>query len=255
MTRRSSLRAQAQEIYRQMVERTRGSLTTPTPDRSPQGGGEQVVLRGREQAVLAGREQAGRGEGMQANPAGLTARVRALYEGSAVPVRAIAGLAGVTERTIYKYARKHGWRRRYRTLPRGEAAAAANRGRRWRHGEGFAPVKGADGRFIRREDQDKPVATGLQATDPAGAARAAADCGRAETRAHAAERAAEQERRCAARLRAVEAVNQALHELVRHLDARDKQEAPQPAAGPLERTLMLAVSLATQRWLSLLEAE
>jgi len=42
----------------------------------------------------------------------LTLRVRALYEDSVVPMREIARLAGVHERTLYKYARKCGWRRR-----------------------------------------------------------------------------------------------------------------------------------------------
>ncbi len=39
-------------------------------------------------------------------------QVRALYEESAVPVREIMRRAGVTERTIYKYACKGQWRPR-----------------------------------------------------------------------------------------------------------------------------------------------
>ena len=63
----------------------------------------------------------------------LTARVRALYENSAVPVREIARRAGVTERTIYKYAQKGGWKARYAWVDRGGVArrrrpAAARRG-------------------------------------------------------------------------------------------------------------------------------
>ena len=57
-----------------------------------------------------GRVQAAAGgEGVSS----LTDRVRALYEGSVVPVREIAAVAGVTERTLYKYVAKGGWRRRY----------------------------------------------------------------------------------------------------------------------------------------------
>ena len=96
----------------------------------------------------------------------LTARVRALYEDSVVPVREIARLAGVTERTIYKYAHKEGWTPRVTRLSRdGTAAGLAGRG--------------VAGRFIRREDEGKPHARGLKALDPDGAARAAAACVRA----------------------------------------------------------------------------
>ena len=73
----------------------------------------------------------------------LTARIRALYETTSVPVREIAVLAGVTERTLYTYVNKHGWTKRYRVLPRGLAAAAANRGRRWQHAADVAPAQRA----------------------------------------------------------------------------------------------------------------
>src|SRR5437764_14871137 len=46
----------------------------------------------------------------------LTERVRALYEGSVVPVREIARLAGGRQRTIHKYVAK-GRRRRHRPRP------------------------------------------------------------------------------------------------------------------------------------------
>ncbi len=140
-----------------------------------------------------------KGEGRSTD---LTARARALYEGSAVPVREIARLAGVSERTLYKYVAKHGWRKRYANLPRGEAAAAANRGRRVMPAPGFAPAKGAGGRFIRREDAGVPFAAGLKALDPAAQARAAAACDEAERCASVAEAEAELEywerqKRCA----------------------------------------------------------
>jgi hypothetical protein len=106
--------------------------------------------------------------------------VRALYETSAVPVREIAAAAGVTERTIYKYAQKGGWKARYAWVDRG---GVARRG--WRAADAaapaqFAPAKGAGGRFIRREDSGKPFPRGLKATDPQGATRATAACAQAD---------------------------------------------------------------------------
>lgn len=96
-----------------------------------------------------------------------TERARVLYEDTPVPVRAIASLCGVTERTIYKHARNGQWRRRYRT-----------------------PSRGAGGRFIPARQAGRPHPRGLKATDPAGAARAVAACGRAlELAAAAIERA------------------------------------------------------------------
>ena len=128
-----------------------------------------------------------RGEGDPPTPdgfgaAGLTARVRALYENSAVPVREIARLAGITERTLYKYARKGGWKARYAWVDPG---GVAQRG--WRAADAVAPAQGAGGRFIRREDRGQPFPRGLKATDAAGAARAEAACARAAAIASQAE--------------------------------------------------------------------
>ena len=203
MTRRSSVRAQAQEIYRAMAaEGASVSEATPTPNPSPQGGGEQAVLGAGEKSVPQAEEGiSGERGGEQAVHGGgeLTARVRALYEGSAVPVREIAALAGVTERTIYKYAAKWNWKPRYAWAhPRAPAfvqprhpAALHKLRRQLRRQAKFAPVKGAGGRFIRRDDQGKPFAVGLKATDPAAAARAAAACAEAEALARKAQRDAE----------------------------------------------------------------
>ena len=96
--------------------------------------------------------------------------MRALYEHSAVPVAEIAKLAGVTERTIYKYAAKGRWKPRYAFAFRRARAAGGAPARGWRAGKRFAPAKGAGGRFIRRADKGKPFAAGLKATDPAAAA-------------------------------------------------------------------------------------
>ena len=99
-------------------------------------------------------------------PPSLTERVRVLYEELVVPVREIARLAGVTERTIYKYARKQRWTPRVTRLSRDGTAAGL-------------PARGAGARFIPRDQADKPMVRGLKATDPAGAEHAAAACVRA----------------------------------------------------------------------------
>ena len=192
MTRRSSTRAQAQEFYGQMVEDDAGasaSLTQrdphPSPEFPPPMPNSGTRVGGEREQVW----QAGGGE----TTTDLTARARALYEGSAVPVREIARLAGVSERTLYKYVEKHGWKKRYARVPRGLAAAQANRGQGWQATAGFAPVKGAGGRFVRREDIGKPFAAGMKALDPAGHARADAAC------SHAAAARAPRRGRCAGR--------------------------------------------------------
>lgn len=181
MTRRMSLRAAAREIY----EGTAASgAASPSPHfASASGRGEQQ---------------------------GLTAQARALYEDSAVPVREIARLAGVSERTVYKYVIKHDWKRRYRCVARDVAVAAANCGRRWQRAEGFVTAKGAGGRFIRREDAGKPFATGLKATDAAGRARAEAACAAAALRARDAATKAELGLVREAQIRAIEDTNRAI---------------------------------------------
>lgn len=149
--------------------------------RRPQGGREQTDQAAREQTEQGGRGPRERGVREHSEQAAgsigsltsvvlpspsLTERVRVLYEESVVPVREIARLAGVTERTIYKYARKERWTPRVTRLSRDGTAAGL-------------PARGAGARFIARDEADKPVAVGLKATDPAGAERAAAACVRA----------------------------------------------------------------------------
>ena len=143
------------------------------------------------------------------------AQVRALYEDSDVPVREIARRAGVTERTLYKYVERHAWRRRYKWGTRGMAAAAANRGRHWQAGEGFAAAQGAGGRFVRREDADKPHASGLKALDPAARAEAQADCADAARRARRAALEAECKKLGRYHWRALNGMNAALARIIR----------------------------------------
>jgi hypothetical protein len=226
MTRRSSLRAQAQEIYRAMV----AAKATPTPDPSPQGGGEKS----------------------------LTARVRALYEGSAVPVVEIARLAGVTERTIYKYAAKQNWKPRYRwtadgSRPRGKRRRPrVARGDMWTAREDFAATKGAGGRFIRRADKGKPYAAGLRATDPAGAARAAAVCAEADAlagRAQAEVRRAYWQKQ---RLRAWAQINRMLGKIADYEEEFRKQHHGQTV--PADDVLYGALQSTLAAWMDWLAA-
>lgn len=202
MTPRTSVRAAARERYGELKKRAGASdSATPTPDPSPQGGGEQGAAPVAEDLI---------------------ARIRALYEDTSVPVREIAGLAGVSERTLYKYVEKRGWKKRYAVMPRGLAAAAANRGRRWAHRQGLAPAKGAGGRFIRREDIGKPFATGLKALDARGRAQALARCGEAEPLAWEAQADAERRRRDDTCARAWNAVNRAMDKLIAYREERKR---------------------------------
>ena len=108
------------------------------------------------------------------------------------------------------------------------------------------PDKGASARFIRRDDKDKPFATGLKATDPAASARATAQCEEAGRAARLAQEKAEAAQRFEARLRAIEWTNNALKEL------RECREAHHEKAGPfndrVERILTQVVTVALSRW-------
>ena len=142
----------------------------------------------------------------------LSERVRALYEGAVVPVREIAKLVGVSEHTIYKYARRLGWKARVRWLKpvaRGRAHLPLERVRAL-YEESCLPVrevarlagvsdvtvnnyarklgwqrrarrlaKGAGGRFVPLAQAGLPHPRGLKALDPASARRAAERCARA----------------------------------------------------------------------------
>jgi AcrR family transcriptional regulator len=231
MTRRSSTRAQAQEFYGQMVrdadDQASRTKETPTLTLPLSGGGKESVASGGGETTTD-----------------LTARARALYEGSAVPVREIARLAGVSERTLYKYVEKHGWKKRYARVPRGLAAAQANRGQGWQATAGFAPVKGAGGRFVRREDIGKPFAAGMKALDPAGHARADAACSHAQQRARRAEADAQAERWADENVRAIRAVVRARDDLAAHDAARGNKPARSPRDRLRERALVMSLKVA-----------
>jgi hypothetical protein len=214
MSKRSerSPRAQARALFREAME------VTPLPSPPPS---LPVALSSNVRGATA--ESGGRGQTEQAGEAkeqSLTERARALYEDTVVPVREIARLVGVTERTILKYAAKHDWKPRYHWV----AGAAGVRHRRWQPNEKFAPARGAGARFIKREDAGKPVAVGLMATDPAVAARAYADCGRAQTMAKAAQLRAARAQQGEAQIDAIAALGAALAEIVGWRRAREKSE-------------------------------
>ncbi|RDV02168.1 hypothetical protein [Undibacter mobilis] len=152
----------------------------------------------------------------------LMARVRALYEDSAVPVREIARLCGVTERTLYKYVRRGAWKRRYVRAPADDAStgsvSGAERGARWLRASGREPVKGAGGRFIPRDEAGRPVAQGIaqeiaqgiKALDPAARQRAATACAAAAARAARARAKADAAQVWEARRRAIDSVSAAM---------------------------------------------
>jgi hypothetical protein len=145
-------------------------------------------------------------------PPDLMARVRRLYEESAVPVREIARLARVTERTIYKYAQKHAWAPRY--LWQDDHSCMLGRG--WRAADDLAPSKGAGGRFIRRADAGKPFARGLQAVDPVARAKAAQSCAEADRLAREAWERAEHARLVRLNWSSLRAMDRAMDEIIRY---------------------------------------
>jgi hypothetical protein len=122
----------------------------------------------------------------------LTARAKRLYEGGVVPVRELALLFGIAERTLYRYVARGGWRRRHEG--RGAAAARANRGRRGGSTHAASQPRGAGGRFVSRTDEGRPFARGIKALDPDGAARAATASRRAMARAKRAKASARRTR-------------------------------------------------------------
>ncbi len=194
MTPRCSVRAAAREIYGELAQGEAGDLASPNTPVSPLHCASEAAPTPDPSPLLA--RASGGGEkndppSLRSAEPSLTAKARALYEDSAVPVAEIARLCGVTERTIYKYAARENWKPRYRWTADGGRPAA------------FAPAKGAGGRFIRRADKGKPFATGLKATDPAARGRALAACGRAKRLSRAAQARAKKDARHAALLRAL----------------------------------------------------
>jgi hypothetical protein len=182
------------------------------------------------------------------------AQVRRLYEDTIMPVRDIAQRAGVTERTLYKYARKLNWKPRYAWMPDGSRPPARPGRRRWtpaqeHHHAGaerFAPGKGVGGRFIARDSIGEPFAQGIKALDAAGraaAAKAGAEAARVAERARL-----EADCRCAwqAKSEALEWVNQGLRQLNRLTDAAGKAGRK---IDPIdERSVWRQIDIARDSW-------
>lgn len=215
MTPRCSVRAAAREIYGELNQGEAGGLAASNTPSSPSPG-----------------SGAADPPSLRFGTASLTAKARQLYEGSAVPVVEIARLCGVTDRTIYKYAAKQRWKPRYRwTVDDGRPAA-------------FAPAKGAGGRFIRRDDNGKPFAQGLKATDPAGRAGASSVCAKAARLARKAQAEAEYAERLEEELGALTGLDRAAGALVDYLDGCKKARRATPDNDPVLRSHNLWLSKA-----------
>ena len=258
MTRRSSLRASAREIYRDLVAKQAAS-SAPALTLSRERGREDQEQAGAGIGAAPAREE----EQGVANPAraqkNLMAQVRALYEETPVPVREIARLAGVSERTIYKYAAKRNWKPRYAWAhPRAPALPAARHPaalhalrRKLRRHVPFAPVKGAGGRFIRRDARGQPVASGLHATDPAQAARASLACDEADALAQQALKEADANRRARERDKAFRFVNRTLDQINDYREeCRKKGKWPIPADDAIQWAYSCQLSAAAD-WLDI----
>jgi len=226
MTSRTSVRAQAQRLYREQAA-ARADLSTSPPSLSLplKGGGNDCAAA------------------PPAKPTSLTRRVRKLYEESAMPVREIAAVAGVSERSIYKHARKLNWQPRYRWNADGLRPAGAG------SGAAVAPVKGAGGRYIRRDAAGQPVQCGLKATDPAAHRRAVAASRQAAVAAEAAARAARTEASFTARLNAIKYVALMADDLVNYRERRAKELRGNPPPDPddVEELHYRAVMLAAKQ--------
>ncbi len=254
---RRSWRAQARANYRdRLAKQATCHSAGPLPNPPPQAG-EGTGCAG------AGDPPSPHGFGGRGLTAqSLTEKVRALYEGSAVAVAEIARLVGVSERTIYKCAARHHWQPRYAwasdgSRPRGRRRRPApRRGAGWPARAKFAPVKGAGARFIRRADKGKRVARGLKATDPAAAARAAADCAQADALARTAQQEARTDYYHKQRQRAWAQINRTLAEINDYADEYGKKhmESGMRARVPADDVLMNAMQSTLAGWTDWLEA-
>jgi hypothetical protein len=174
----------------------------------------------------------------------LTERARALYEDSVVPVREIARLVGVTERTILKYARKYDWKPRYRW----KEGRAGERHRGWQPTPEFAPMKGAGARFVKREDAGKPFAIGLKANDPPSAAHAAKACEQAQALSARAEQQVAFVREMERREKAYTDATSLLSRVLALPDPREEEAGPWPRNKSRERAVAGCVRLAVLNW-------
>jgi hypothetical protein len=192
-------------------------------------------------------------------------QLRRMYEDSIIPVHDIAQCAGVTERTIYKYARKQNWKPRYAWMPDGARPPARPGRRRWTpaqesqqgthhaRAEQCAPGKGAGGRFIRRDAAGEPFAQGIKATDAAGRAAAATVSAEAARVAERARLAADALSAWQAKQAALSWLNQGLRQLGRLTDAARKARR---AIDPFdERCVWRQIDIARDSWTFAIRSE
>jgi AcrR family transcriptional regulator len=216
----SSLRAEAQRVYRASAPLAPAlqQAATPTPNPSPQGG--------REQAACAAGETCPRGAEQITE---LTRRIRALYEDSVVPVAEIARIAGVNQRTLYRYVEKGDWRRRHATQ---DIAAAVRKRAAKRKPRPCVTLKGAGGRFIRNADAGKPVRRGLKALDPMGEARALTVAAKAAKLAEAAVARTQRRRETMTNVRMLNMLLEVARDLAAVEDAMREDNRAAPSRRP-----------------------
>jgi hypothetical protein len=173
----------------------------------------------------------------------LTLQVQDLYENSAVPVRDIARLVGVHQRTLYKYVQKYRWRRRYNIPGVAEKPKPPQKPSRF-----TLQPRGTGGRFVARERASAPALHGLKALDPAAAARAAAACARAKEVSDAAAARARRLREKLSHLRALILLLRAARDLAAVAAAQKTRAARRAAraAAAAERHEDLRRSLAAK---------
>ncbi len=202
-----------------------GRGRTPRNDKEGAAADPHPAACGRHPPPFRGRDKA----------PSLTERVRALYESSVLPVREIARLAQVSERTLYKYVARYGWRRRHVCLDREDAVRRANRGRHLAPQPGRERVTGAGGRFVAHDEKSGP--SGLKALDPLAAEAISAQAERVEILSDVvvAETLADAERRAAARRRMDEFESIArklssLTQALRYLKGMEKHDSERASA-------------------------
>ena len=209
--RKQSLRAAARARYLKKAGQGQDAPSAPaTPTR------HAIALR----AAAGDLPLAGEGEAVDT---ALMRQAQALYEEGVVPVRDIARLAGVCERTFYRHVKKRGWRRRNVCAARDNAVAAANRGRP------LTVAKGVSGRFVRRAVAGAPHPAGLGALDPPRDAEGTHACIAAGALSEAAMADAQAEIAARARLRTLDLCERALGDVMRLLAERPGA----PEAAPL----------------------
>jgi hypothetical protein len=255
MTPRLSVRAAARSLYAEAIDAQdarSGPRASPLAAPVPPAAADGAVPAQPMPPAQAGLPPPVRASAAAPSviPPDLMREVRRLYEDGIVPVREIARGAGVSERTLYKYARKYGWTPRYAWMPDGSRppgrAGRRRCGDERGHAQRYAAVRGAGGRFVRREEIGQPFAHGIKALDAAARASAAKACAAAARKAEHARLQAEAEAAAKAVRKGVTHMNRSLAEIQRHQEAwkgRRPTEAAEDDARMLAEAARLAIGL------------